>query len=105
MKAHNIEAKMYKRFRKTTKRSDKYINHLDLVQQNFQVDHPNRIWVADITYISINRKWSYLAVVLDLFSRKIVGMALRETMTSDLVRQAMTQALLNRRPPLGLIHH
>ena len=105
MKAHDIQAKMYKRFKKTTKRSDKCMNRPDIIQQNFQVDHPNRIWAADITYISVNRKWVYLAVVLDLFSRKIVGMALQENMKSDLVSRAMTQALLHRRPPGGLIHH
>lgn len=105
MKVHDIQAKMFKRFKKTTKRSDKGISRPDLLQQNFQVNHPNRVWVSDITYISINKKWAYLAVVLDLFSRKIVSMALHETMKNDLVLQVMTQALLNRRPPSGLIHH
>lgn len=104
MKAHGLVAKMSRRMKKTAKRSDK--NHRpDLVQQNFQVKSPNRVWVGDITYIWIKGRWMYLAVVLDLFSRKIVGMALEETMKSDLVRQAMTQALISRRPPSGLIHH
>lgn len=105
MKAHGMEAKMYKRFKKTTKRSNNAQHHPDLVQQSFQVGDPNRVWVADITYISVKGRWVYLAVVLDLFSRKVVGMALQETMKTDLVLQAMTQALLHRRPPLGLIHH
>lgn len=105
MKAHDIQAKMYKRFKKTTKRSDKYVNYPDLIQQNFYPSHPNCVWVSDITYICVNKKWSYLAVVLDLFSCKVVGMALQEHMKSDLVLQATTQALLHRRPPKGLIHH
>lgn len=105
MKSHDMEAKMSRRFKKTTKRSTKAQHHPDLVQQNFQVSDPNRVWVADITYISVRGRWVYLAVVLDLFSRKAVGMALQETMKTDLVLQAMTQALLHRRPPSGLIHH
>lgn len=105
MKAHGMEAKMSRRFKKTTKRSTKAQPHPDLIQQKFQVSDPNRVWVADITYILIKGRWVYLAVVLDLFSRKIVGMALQETMKTDLVLQAMTQALLHRQPPSGLIHH
>jgi putative transposase len=68
MRMNHIQAKMYKKFKKTTKRSGFAINHHDLVQQNFIVDQPNRIWVADLTYICVNKEWAYLAVVLDLFS-------------------------------------
>lgn len=105
MKAHGMQAKMSRRFKTTTKRSAKAQHYPDLVQQNFQVSDPNRVWVADITYISVKGRWVYLAIVLDLFSRKVVGMALQETMKCDLVLQALTQALLYRKPPLGLIHH
>lgn len=104
MKAHGLVAKMSRRVKRATKRSDKN-RQPDLVQQNFQVSAPNRVGVGDITYIWVKGRWVYLAVVLDLFSRKIVGMALEETMKSDLVRQAIIQALISRRPPSGLIHH
>lgn len=104
MKSHGLAAKMSRRLKRTTKRSNKD-HRPNLVQQNFQVPAPNRVWVGDITYIWVRGRWVYLAVVLDLFSRKIVGMALDETMKSDLVRQAITQALLYRQPPVGLIHH
>ncbi len=106
MKKNDIQAKMYRKFVKTTKRSE-YISRptQDLVQQNFYSPLPNRIWVADITFISINKTWVYLAVILDLFSRKVVGMALHDHMRSSLILAALNQALLLRKPPSGLIHH
>ena len=106
MKNHNIQAKMHKKFRRTTKRSD-HLNFKpqDLLKQNFNVHHPNTVWVADMTYLSVNKKWAYLAVVLDLFSRKIVGMALADHMKTDLILAALQQALTLRSPPYGLIHH
>jgi putative transposase len=81
MKAYGIQAKMYKKFRKTTRQSDKpYHRGEDLVKQNFSASTPNSVWVADISYIPVNNKWVYLAIVLDLFPRKVVGMALEETL-------------------------
>jgi transposase InsO family protein len=106
MKAHAIQAKMYKKFKKTTKQSKRpYYRGQDLVQQNFSASIPNTVWVADISQIPIYNKWVYLAVILDLFSRKVVGMALQETMKAELVVEALTAALLLRNPPQGLIHH
>lgn len=101
-----LSAKMWKRFKKTTRQSIKQvIQPQDLVDQNFQVTEPNKIWVADFTFIKINKKWCYLAVILDLFSRKIIGMSLQERMTVDLVLKATLQALTFRKPARGLIHH
>ncbi|MBN9344362.1 MAG: IS3 family transposase [Holosporales bacterium] len=106
MKKEGIQAKMYKKFVKTTKHLENNTRPTqDLVQQNFYSPLPNKVWVADITFIAINRTWAYLAVILDLFSRKIVGMALSNHMRSSLVLAALHQALLLRRPSSGLIHH
>lgn len=106
MKDNNIQAKMYKKFVKTTKRSKKsFYPTQDLVQQNFCTAIPNTIWVADISFIRVNQGWAYLAIILDLFSRKVVGMALKDTMRTSLILEALNQALLLRRPPYGLIHH
>lgn len=106
MRAHTIQAKMYKKFHKTTKQSEKpYYKGQDLVQQEFSTPKPDTVWLADISYIAINHNWCYLAVILDLYSRKIVGMALKEHMRTDLVLEALNQALLLRKPPKGLIHH
>jgi len=106
MHAHKIQAKMYKKFKKTTIQSDKpYHRGEDLVQQNFTSLVPNSVWVADISYIAVNNKWVYLSIVLDLFSRKVVGMALEETMKAELVINALTSATYTRKPAKGLIHH
>lgn len=106
MKHHNIQAKMYKKFVKTTKRSkNSSYPTQDLVQQDFSTALPNTVWVADISFLWINTGWAYLAIVLDLFSRKVVGMALKNTMKTSLILEALNQALLLRKPPWGLIHH
>lgn len=106
MQTHSIQAKMYKKFKKTTKQSSKpYHRGEDLLQQDFSSPSPNTIWVADISYIPVNNGWVYLAIVLDLFSRKVVGMALEERMQADLVVKALNAAILHRKPPKGLIHH
>ncbi len=106
MKAHAIQAKMYKKFKKTTKQSEKpYHKGQDLIQRDFSAPTPNARWVADITFVSISSKWAYLAVILDLFSRKVVGMALRENMKTDLILEAFTAALIFRKPSAGVIHH
>lgn len=66
---------------------------------------PNQIWVTDITYIWTRQGWIYLAAVMDLFSRRIVGWALQETMETSLVKEALARAQKERRPPPGLLHH
>jgi len=77
----------------------------NLLNRNFNTDRPNHKWAADITYIPTKLGWLYLAVVMDLFSRKIVGWAMSENIDSALVQSAMKMALLHRRPGDGLIHH
>jgi putative transposase len=77
----------------------------NLLDQQFTVDAPNKVWVTDITYIRTRQGMLYLASVMDLFSRKIVGWALMERMTVDLVIQALDAAYKANRPSPGLIHH
>lgn len=77
----------------------------NLLNRNFTADHPNQKWVADITYIPTKIGWLYLAVVMDLFSRRIVGWSMSDTIDSVLVQSAMKMALADRRPSAGLIHH
>ena len=106
MQAHKIQAKMYKKFKKTTIQSEEpYHRGEDLVKQNFTALTPNSIWVADISYIAVNNKWVYLSIVLDLFARKVLGMALEETMKAELVIKALNAAITLRKPTKGLIHH
>src|SRR5438067_1884000 len=77
----------------------------NLVDRNFTTAAPNRIWLADITYIPTAQGWLYLAAIMDLFSRKIVGWAMRDHMRVELVSSALTMAIQQQRPEAGLIHH
>lgn len=85
-------------------------NHLlpvaeNLLGRNFEADKPNQKWVSDLTYIQTAEGWLYLAVVLDLYSRKIVGWSMNVEMKTELVLDALNMAVLNRRPGPGLIFH
>lgn len=77
----------------------------NLLCQNFNVEKPNIVWVSDFTYIYTKHGWQYLAVVIDLFSRKVVGWSLKSRMTKQLVIEAMEMAIKNRKPETGLIAH
>ena len=92
-----------RKFVTTTLRSDSR-QAPDLVERNFAADAPNRLWVADITYIPTWAGFLYLAVVLDAFSRRIVGWSMAATLATQLVLDALNMALLARRPQ-GVIHH
>jgi putative transposase len=77
----------------------------NLIKRTFNVDTPNTVWVADITYVRTLEGWMYLASIMDLFSRKIVGWSQGATMKKELTLEALEMALTTRRPPEGLIHH
>ncbi len=77
----------------------------DLVRRDFNPKEPNRLWVADITYVRTWEGWLYLAVVVDCFSRKVVGWSMDDHMRSELVAEALEMALRRRRPATGLVHH
>jgi putative transposase len=77
----------------------------NLIERQFAATAANRIWLADITYIPTEEGWLYLAAVMDLFSRKIVGWAMRDHMQVELASSALTMAIRQRRPSAGLIHH
>ena len=77
----------------------------NLLWRDFKADAPNRKWTTDITYVWVNDRWLYLATVMDLYSRRIVGWALDESMTERLVRAALDAAIANRGAKPGLILH
>ena len=77
----------------------------DLVQRAFWPEAPDRLWVADITYVDTWEGWLYLAAVLDAASRRVVGWAMADHLRTELVLAALDMALWNRRPPPGVIHH
>lgn len=106
MRRHGIAAKMAKRFKKTTQQSEKpSFVAPDLIQQDFKAHSPNEAWVSDITYVLTQEGWIYCAMILDLFSRRIVGLAIEALMTAELVLAALRQALTHRSPPAGVVHH
>lgn len=106
MKNEGITAKMVKRFKRTTKQSENpSFVAPDLIQQEFKALEPNEAWVSDITFIATQDGWVYCSIILDLFSRKVVGLSLDIRMTADLVLRALKQALTHRCPPAGIIHH
>lgn len=100
-----IEAKRTRRFRVTTQSHHNLPIAPNVLGREFAVDHPNRVWVSDITYIPTGAGWLYLAIVLDLFARKLVGWSMSQHIDQQLVNEAMLMALGRRRPKPGLIHH
>ena len=100
-----IEATRRRRFKVTTHaRLGQWVAS-DRVRRHFVAPEPNRIWVGDVTCVATREGWVYLAVLLDLYSRKVVGWAMSARINTALVLQALTMALGQRRPPTGLIHH
>ena len=75
------------------------------MDRNFTADRPNQLWVADITYIRLETEFVYLAVILDAFSRRVIGWALEDTLEDELTLTALRMALENRAPAEDLVHH
>jgi transposase InsO family protein len=90
---------------RTTHRDPNAVPAPNLLNQDFSSPAPDRKWVSDITYIDTAEGWLYLAAVLDLFSRRIVGWAMDEHMDASLVQQAWNMAVLQRGPSADLLHH
>ena len=93
------------RRRKLTKRDPTKTALPDLVERRFSAEAPDRLWVADITQHATAEGWLYLAVVIDVFSRKVIGWSMSGRLHAELVVNALDMALRNRRPKEGLIHH
>ncbi len=94
-----------RKYRGTTRRDPKRDPYPDLVERQFTADEPNKLWVADATQHETDEGWLYLAVVIDVYSRLVVGWAMDEHFTAELVLGALEMALWNRQPEEGLIHH
>ena len=105
MRGAGIVAVQKRKFRVTTNSKHDYPVWTNVLNRNFVVEKPNAVWVSDITYIWTLEGWLYLAAVLDLFSRGVVGLAMDKTIADTLVTQAMKQAILRRNPAKGLILH
>lgn len=105
MKRQNLRAKAARKYKATTNSKHNLPVAPNVLQQNFSAEAPNQKWVSDITYLWTAEGWLYFAVIIDLFSRLVVGWALAERMTADLVCQALQMALWRRKMPRGVIVH
>ena len=105
MREHGITARPKKRFRKTTDSNHSYPIAPNLLERNFKTEHPNEAWVGDITYLWTGSGWAYLAVVVDLYSRRVVGWALDDNMRTELVLEALEMATRHRVVVPHLIFH
>ncbi len=105
MREKRIRAKQARRYKVTTNSDHSHPVAANLLDRQFDVAEPDRVWTADITYIWTRAGWLYLAVILDLFSRRVVGWAMSNRIDCQLTLTALRMALWRRRPPLGLLHH
>lgn len=105
MKEHGIECKQRRRYKITTKGSHSLPVAENALNRNFAVSAPNKVWVADITYLWTLEGWVYIAAVVDLYSRRVVGWAIAEHMRTELISDALRMAVFRRDPASGLMHH
>lgn len=105
MRDNSLKANQKRRFRKTTDSNHGSPVAANLLDQDFACDGPDRKWGVDISYVWTAEGWLYLAIVLDLFSRRIVGWAVSDRLKKDLALTALRRAITIRRPEPGLIHH
>ena len=105
MRDNGLRAKAAKKYKATTNSNHSLPVAPNLLEQNFTADAPDQKWVSDITYIWTEEGWLYLAVVLELYSRRVLGWAIAERMTATLVCDALTMALWRRCMPKGVIVH
>lgn len=105
MQANGIRAKTVRKWRATTDSAHKLPVAANTLDRQFAVTVPNRVWAGDITYVWTAEGWLYLAVVLDLYSRAVIGWAMGPRLTAGLAADALTMALWRRKPAKGVLHH
>ncbi len=108
MRLHGIKSVVRRAFRITTQSRHKHPVAENRLARSFTIDAigaVDRVWAGDITYIATGEGWLYLAVVLDLRSRRIVGWSMRHSLGRELAIEALEMAIVGRRPPIGLLYH
>ena len=105
MSKYGIEAKIFRRYRNTTNSEHKREKSENILGREFNRQRSNEVWTSDITYIRTSEGWLYLAAVIDIYSRKIIGWRLDKNLNSDLVEKALENALMDRRINKGVIFH
>lgn len=105
MRASAIRAKTVKKWRATTDSAHHHPIVPNTLNRQFAVAAPNRVWAGDITYVRTAEGWLYLAVVLDLYSRRVIAWGMGRRLTRELATEALTMALARRHPTAGILHH
>ncbi len=105
MRANAIRANTVKKWRATTNSAHQLPVAANTLDRQFAVNAPNCVWAGDISYLWTEEGWLYLAVMLDLYSRAVIGWAMGPRLTAPLARDALTMALWRRQPAGGLLHH
>ncbi len=105
MRCNGVKAKTVKKYRVTTNSKHNYPVAPNLLDRDFTIDRPNSVWVSDITYVWTTQGWLYLAVVIDLYSRLVVGWAMNDRIDGELTLAALNQALRWRPLAEGSLHH
>ena len=105
MQKEGIRSKTVRKYKATTNSKHTLPIYPNLLDQQFKVECPGKAWVADITYIWTSEGWLYLATIMELFSRRIIGWAMSDRMTKELVIIALKRAIRTQTPTPGLIHH
>ena len=105
MRENGLKARQTRRFKRTTDSHHGFPVAPNLLEQDFSAERPNQKWNADISYVWTGEGWLYLAVVLDLFARRVVGWAVSDRLHKELALEALRKALTIRRPGDGLTHH
>jgi len=105
MRTNGLRGRIRRGFRRTTDSDHTLPIAPNTLNRQFSVDSPDRVWAGDITYIRAGSSWCYLAVILDLYSRMVVGWTMASHMRTELVETALSTALGARRPSANLLHH
>ena len=105
MRESKLGRRAKKRYRSTTDSNHRHLVSENLLQREFDVPEPNLVRASDMSYVATAQGWLYLCVILDLFSRKVIGWAMGTRMTSELMIRALLMACMNRKPPEGVIFH
>ena len=105
MREQGLRARPKRRFRRTTDSNHQLPVGPNVLARNFTADAPNKVWVTDLTYVWTLEGWLYVAAILDLFSRRVVGWAVSDSLERQIALDALAMALQSRNPAPGLVHH
>jgi transposase InsO family protein len=105
MRHAGLRSKVRRKYRVTTDSKHHLTVAPNLLKRNFTTEAPDTVWVSDITYLATHTGWLYLTVIIDLFSRMVVGWALSSSLSHEMVVTALKRAIIRRRPGKGLVFH